>query len=330
MRAVAAFDGLPVDDPASLVDVELEVPEPRPADLLVEVRAVSVNPVDVKRRVRGGPSSTPRVLGFDAAGTVVATGERVTGFAVGDEVYYAGDVTRQGSNAEYQAVDHRIVGHKPSSLSFAEAAALPLTGLTAWESLFDRLGLGHRSDGTLLVLGAAGGVGSVLVQLARLRTAVRVIGTASRPQSAQWATRLGAHAVVDHRDLVPRALEAAPDGVEWLFSPFSTGRIEEFARIVKPFGHIVAIDDGAPDLTPLKPRSIAWHWEFMFTRAAERTPDMAEQGRILEAIARHVEAGELMTTVSTVLDDFSAAGLRHAHALVESGRTIGKVVIARP
>ncbi|WP_369055970.1 zinc-binding alcohol dehydrogenase family protein [Kineococcus terrestris] len=330
VNAVAALDGLPISDPASLQDVRVEVPRLRPHDVLVRVEAVSVNPVDVKVRTGLGPQEVPRVLGWDAAGTVEAVGDAVTSLSVGEEVWYAGDVTRPGSNTELQAVDARIVSRKPASLSFAEAAALPLTSITAWESLFDRLRLGAGSSGTLAVLAGAGGVGSVLVQLAKQLTGLRVLAGASRPESRRWVEDLGADAVFDHHDLVSSLGEVAPDGVEFLFSPNSAGNIEAFAEVVKPFGHVVAIDDPVGlDLFPLKSRSIAWHWELMFTRPVHQTPDLAEQSRLLGEVAALVDTGRVRTTMTTVIDDFSAAGLREAHRLVETGRTVGKVVVHR-
>ena len=330
VNAVAAFDGLPIADPASLQDVTVPVPELRPHDVLVRVHAVSVNPVDVK--VRGGLSrqTTPKVLGYDAAGVVEATGADVTTLAVGDEVYYAGDITRSGSNTELQAVDERIVARKPATLGFAEAAALPLTSLTAWESLFDRLRLDATSRGTLAVLGGAGGVGSVMIQLAKQLTGVRVLASASRAESQAWVEELGADDVIDHRDLVASVEGVAPDGLDHLFSPASQGNVEAFARILKPFGEIVAIDDPVGlDLMPLKSKSIAWHWEFMFTRSTYTTPDVVEQKHVLEEVASLVDAGRIRTTLTTAIDDFSAVGLREAHRLVETGRTVGKVVVHR-
>ncbi|NAZ87214.1 zinc-binding alcohol dehydrogenase family protein [Kineococcus indalonis] len=330
VHAVAAFDGLPISHPDALVDVEVPVPELRPRDLLVRVRAVSVNPVDVKVRSGLERRDTPKVLGWDAAGTVEAVGPQVEGFGVGDEVWYAGDLTRPGSNTELHAVDERVVSRKPTTLGFAEAAALPLTTITAWESLFDRLRLTGSSRGDLLVLGAAGGVGSVLVQLAKLRTGLRVLAGAGKAESREWVTALGADAVVDHHDLVASVRAQAPDGVDLLFSPHSTGNVEAFAEVLKPFGEVVAIDDPVGlDLYPLKTKSITWHWELMFTRPMFTTPDVAEQGRLLAETASLVDAGHLRSTLTTAIDDFSAAGLREAHRLVETGRTVGKVVVHR-
>ncbi|HEY9411611.1 MAG TPA: zinc-binding alcohol dehydrogenase family protein [Jiangellaceae bacterium] len=329
MSAIVSFDGLPIDDPRSLVDDTVDVPQLRPRDVLVRVEAVSVNPVDVKRRAGHTSASGALVLGYDAAGTVVARGPDVTTVAVGDEVYYAGDITRPGTNAEFHAVDERLAARKPASLGFAEAAALPLTAITAWESLFDRFALSEASTGTLLVLTGAGGVGSIMIQLARQLTGVRVLASASRDESRAWAVRMGAHDVVDHHDLVATTARAAPDGLDYLFTSYSRGNIPAFAEIVRPFGHITAIDDAALDLYPLKSKSIAWHWELMFTRSMYETPDMIEQKRLLERVAELVDEKAITTTMTTAIADFSAAGLRRAHELVESGRTVGKVVVHR-
>ncbi|MFK3980630.1 zinc-binding alcohol dehydrogenase family protein [Micromonospora sp. NPDC050397] len=328
MPAVGYRRNLPITDPESLVDAESPVPAPGPNDLLVRVEAVSVNPVDVKLRAGRDPDGELKVLGFDAAGVVVAVGERVTRFAVGDEVYYAGSIGRPGSNARFHAVDEHVVGHKPASLTFAEAAALPLTTITAWEALFDRFALTKQSAGTLLVLGAAGGVGSMAVQLARELTDLTVIGTASRPESREWVTGLGAHRVVDHRDLVDAVRAVAPAGVDYLISPFTAGNIERYAEIVRPGGHIVAIDEPEGlDLLPLKAKSISWHWEFMFTRPLFLPADPA-QHQLLEESARMVDAGRLRTTMTIELGPINAENLRRAHGLVEGSSAIGKVVVA--
>lgn len=329
VTAVGSFAGLPIDDPDALVDVEIAIPELRPRDVLVRVQAVSVNPVDIKRRRSLSPSSTPVVLGFDAAGVVESVGPEVSTVAVGDEVWYAGDVSRPGTNAEFHAVDERIVARKPTTLSFKDAAALPLTTITAWESLFERFGLTVDSTGDLLVLGAAGGVGSAMIQLAKELTGVRVIATASRHDSRDWARSLGADVVIDHHDLEKESLAVAPDGVDYLFSPHSAGNIDTYAAIVRPFGHITAIDEPEGlDLVPLKAKSIAWHWELMFTRALY-SYDMIAQQRMLIDAANLVDRGAMRSTVTTVIEDFSAAGLREAHRMVESGRMIGKVVVHR-
>lgn len=306
-----------------LADVEIEVPGLEPHDLLVRVRAVSVNPVDTK--VRSGSPADGRILGWDAAGVVERVGSAVTLFRPGDEVWYAGSVARPGSNAELHAVDERIVGRKPQSLDFAEAAALPLTTITAWETLFDRLRLTADSTGTLLVLGAAGGVGSVLIQLARQLTRLEVVAGASRPESREYALGLGAHRVVDHHEDLAAAL---PDGVDYVFSPYTAGRIETYARIVRPFGAIVAIDEPEGlELLPLKSKSIAFHWELMFTRPLH-DPASTAQHELLNAAADLVDKGVLRTTLTKRLDGINAANLAAAHAYVESGSAVGKVVVA--
>lgn len=328
MAAIGAFTADSIEH--GLRDVTVDVPQLRPRDVLVRVLAVSVNPADWKVRSWLTPSEEPAILGYDAAGVVEAIGPEVTTLNVGDEVWYAGDVTRPGSNADLQAVDERIVSRKPESLSFADAAALPLTTITAWQSLFDRFRLTRESTGDLLVLGAAGGVGSIMIQLAKALTDVRVIATASRDESRRWVQNMGADVVVDHHNLREETLAAAPDGVDYLLSPHSAGNIDDYAAIVKPFGHITAIDEPPGlDLLALKEKSIAWHWEMMFTRPRFETPDMIEQQRLLAATAQLVDQGTLRTTVTKTIEDFSAAGLREAHRDVESGRMTGKVVITR-
>ncbi len=330
MRAIGYLDNLPISDPESLVDLESPVPIPGPHDLLVEVRAVSVNPVDVKQRAAAKPVDGGRILGFDAAGVVHAIGDRVELFAPSDEVYYAGTINRQGTDSQFHAVDERIVGHKPTTLSFEDAAALPLTTITAWESLFDRLNLTQNSTGTLLVVGASGGVGSMMLQLAaKLVPGLRVIATASRPEAERWVRNLGADEVVNHRgDLAEQVLALAPKGVEYLFSSYSAGQIEAYATIVKPFGHVVAIDDPhGVDVGAFKGKSIAWHWESMFTRPVHRTPDMLGQHELLDQVAMLVDAGLIVSTATTRLSPLDAEQLREAHRLVESGNVIGKVVV---
>ena len=331
MTAIGAFATESIEDAEALQDVTVDVPELRPRDVLVRVLAVSVNPADVKVRASLQPSSEPAILGYDAAGIVEAVGPQVETLSVGDEVWYAGDLTRPGSNAEFQAVDERIVSRKPASLSFADAAALPLTTITAWETLFDRFGLTKDSTGDLLVLAAAGGVGSIMTQLAKALTGLRVIATASRDESRRWAQSMGADAVINHHNLRDEALKVAPGGVDYLFSPHSKGNIDDYAAIVKPFGHITAIDEPPGlDLLALKEKSIAWHWELMFTRSKFETPDMIEQQRLLATTASLVDDGTLRTTVTKTIEGLTAEGLREAHRDVETGRMTGKVVVTRP
>ncbi|MFT4213394.1 MAG: zinc-binding alcohol dehydrogenase family protein [Microbacterium sp.] len=326
--AIGYETNLPAADPGALIVREVDVPTLGPHDLLVEVEAVSVNPVDVKLRA-GAPSGGFRVLGFDAAGTVREVGSEVTLFTPGDVVFYAGSIDRPGTNQRFHAVDERIVGRKPKTLSFADSAALPLTAITAWESLFDRLGLAEDSTGTLLIVGATGGVGSIMLQLAEaLCPGVTVIATASDDERAAWVRGLGAeHVVNHHQDLAAQVLANAPEGVEWAFTAHSDGQIGTYAQIVRPFGHVVAIDDGPRDVSPLKGKSIAWHWELMFTRPLQQTPDMIEQHRLLNTIADLVDDGRLRPTTTTTSAPISATTLREAHELVESGRTVGKIVI---
>jgi zinc-binding alcohol dehydrogenase family protein len=320
-------ENLPVENPDAITARTVPLPTPGPHDLLVSVHAVSVNPVDVKLRANA-PSSGFRVLGFDASGVVEAVGDAVTLFAPGDEVYYSGSFTRPGTNQLLHLVDERVVGAKPTTLTLTDAASLPLTALTAWESVFDRLGITSDSKGSLLVVGASGGVGSILIQLVSvLAPDVRIIATASSAESAAWVTDLGAKEVVNHReDLAGQVRKLAPDGVDWIFTAYSDGQLAIYADITRPYGHIVAIDDGARDVEPLKPKSISWHWEFMFTGPVE-TPESTHQHEILSHITKLVDAGRIRATTRTVLSPIDADTIREGHRLVETGRTMGKVVI---
>lgn len=325
--AVASIHAGPVDATGSFVDITLDVTPPTGHDLLVEVHAVSVNPVDGKVRACFDPQDEPKVLGWDAAGVVLAVGPEVTGYTAGDEVFYAGSIARSGSNAGLQLVDERIVGRKPATLDFAEAAALPLTSITAWEVLYERLHLTPESTGTLLVVGGAGGVGSMLTQLARRIPGVTVVATASRPETADWVRSMGAHHVVDHHHLVELVREVAPDGVDWIFTAFSEGNVAAFADLLKVRGEVVAIDDPVGlDLLALKTKSITWHWELMFTVPLFE-PASTAQRQLLDEVSRLVDAGELRTTLTQRLGPLSADTLREAHRHVESSSTIGKVVL---
>jgi len=331
MTVIGSYRGLPISDPQSMVSAELPLPDLRPHDVLVRVAAVSINPADVTRRAAAPAADTPTVLGFDAAGTVVALGPEASGYVLGDEVYYAGDVSRQGSNAEYHAVDSRIVGRKPANLTWAESAAVPLTTITAWEAMFDKFKLTPETRGTLLVVAGAGGVGSMLIQLAKKLTELTVIATASREESRDWAHSLGADMVVDHSgDFAANVLDQVPDGVDYIFSPYSKGNVENYAKIGRPFSEVCAID-GHPDLNlqPLMRKSITWHWEWMFTRSVFATDDITTQRDLLDRAAEMFESGDLRTTLTTEISGFTVDNLRKAHELVESGRTIGKVVVAR-
>ncbi len=334
MRAVGYRQPGAIDRDESLVDVELPRPVAKGRDILVEVRAVSVNPVDTKVRRGAAPDEDGwKVLGWDAAGTVAAVGAEATLFRPGDAVFYSGTLNRSGTNAEFHLVDERIVGAKPASLDWAAAAALPLTAITAWEALFDRLDVRRPVPGAapaILVVGGAGGVGSIAVQLARALTDLTVIGTASRPETAAWVTAMGAHHVIDHAK--PLAGEVAALGIGapgFVFSTTQTARhLADIAAMLAPQGHFALIDDPATlDVNAFKRKSASVHWEFMFTRPMFDTPDVAEQGRLLNEVSRLVDAGVLRTTMTERLAPIDAATLKRAHALIESGTARGKIVL---
>jgi zinc-binding alcohol dehydrogenase family protein len=333
MKAVVYTQhGLPIDHPEALHEMDLPAPVPGARVLLVEVRAISVNPVDTKVRL-GAAVTAPRVLGWDAAGVVVATGAEVTAFKPGDAVYYAGSLTRPGSYSALHLVDERIAGHKPASLDFADAAALPLTSLTAWELLFDRLKVAEQGGAgkSIVIIGASGGVGSILTQLAAKLTGLTVIGTASRPETREWVRQLGAHHVIDHGQ--PMAPQLAALGMPHADIVISLTHTEQhYADIVEmlaPQGQFALIDDPATlDAMPLKRKSISLHWELMFTRSMYETADMARQHEILERVAALADAGTLRTTVGEHFGAITAANLRRAHALIESNKAKGKIVLA--
>jgi zinc-binding alcohol dehydrogenase family protein len=335
MKAVGYWQSLPIADPQSLNDTTAEVPVPGPRDLRVAVKAVSVNPIDTKMRMRAQakPGEPPKILGYDAAGVVEAVGPEVSLFKPGDEVFYAGSIARPGTNAEFHLVDERIVGRKPKSLSFAQAVALPLTAITAWELLFDRFGVspGKAPDGrALLVMGGAGGVGSIMIQLARRMTALTVIATASRPETKAWCTAQGAHHVIDHTK--PLADELAAIGhpnVALIASLTGTEQhFPAYPSIITPQGKIGMIDDSPPlDVSLLRRKAASLHCESMFTRSLFGTPDMIAQHHLLNEVAAMVDGGMILTTMTQQLTPINAANLRQAHAMSESARTIGKVVV---
>ena len=333
MKAVGYRQALPIDHPASLEDLELHAPAAGARDLLVRVKAISVNPVDTKVRRNAAPEpGQTKVLGWDVVGIVEAVGAQVRDFKIGDRVYYAGSITRPGANSELHAVDERIVAKAPTSLADAQAAALPLTTITAYELLFDRLGVpkGGGAGQTLLIVGGAGGVGSILIQLARQLTKLKVIATASRAETRQWCLGLGAHAVVDHSKPLAAELETGGFGkVDMVASLTQT--VQHYAQIIeslKPQGSIAVIDDMPTlDALPLKTKSLSLHWELMFTRSRFETPDMDEQGKLLAEVAALVDAGKVRTTLNAHLGTINAANLKKAHALIESGKSLGKVVL---
>ena len=332
MKAVAYRQALPITAADALLDITLPEPVARGRELLVRVHAVSVNPVDTKvRRNTAPPEGGARVLGFDAAGVVEAVGEAVSLFKPGDRVFYAGALNQRGSNAELQCVDERHVGQMPATLTFAQAAALPLTSITAWELLFERLGVTAETDGALLIVGAAGGVGSILTQIARQLTKLTVIGSASRDSTQAWVRELGAHHVIDHRQ--PLAAELKRIGIDAVTHVASLTHTEaHYAQIVEalaPQGRLGLIDDlTAPlDVRLLKPKSLSLHWEMMFTRSMFGTPDMAEQGALLNRIAELVDVGRLRSTLGENFGRINAENLKRAHAAVESASTRGKTVL---
>ena len=339
MKAVAYYQPLPAEHPEALQDVQLADPTPGPHDLLVEVRAISVNPVDTKIRhgvIRLGDApdnGAAKVLGWDAAGTVKAVGSEVSLFKPGDKVFYAGAIDRAGANSELHVVDERIVGRMPGSLDFARAAALPLTAITAWELLFERLGVREGKGDerqSLLVIGAAGGVGSILVQLARQLTGLTVIGTASRAETQQWVRELGAHHVIDHsQPLLPQLKALGHDQVSMVASLTHTDQhLDQLIEALAPQGKLALIDDPAQlDVVKLKRKSLSLHWEFMYTRSLFQTEDMVEQHRLLNRVSQLIDDGVLKTTVGEHFGRIDAANLRRAHALLESGKARGKIVL---
>jgi len=334
MKAVGYFQSLPIDHAESLIDLTVAEPVPGDFDLLVEVKAVSVNPVDTKVRMRAASTDgQPRILGWDATGVVRAVGAKVSRFQPGDKVWYAGDVTRAGSNSELHLVDERIVGPMPTSLGYAEAAALPLTAITAWELLFDRLKVltaDPTRDNTLLVIGAGGGVGSILIQLARQLSGWTVIGTASRPQTQTWVRELGAHHVIDHSKPLAEGLKAV--GIAQVSAAISITHTDEYLSqivdLLEAEGQFALIDDPKSlDVLAFKRKSLSVHWESMFTRSTFRTPRLARQGEILRRVAQLVDRGIVRSTVAERFGTISAANLKRAHALLESGASRGKIVL---
>ncbi|MEA2602163.1 MAG: NADPH:quinone reductase [Acidobacteriota bacterium] len=338
MRAVGLYRYLPIEDPESLLDVEVPTPEARGRDLLLRVKAVSVNPVDTKvRSPKEAVETQPRILGWDAAGVVEAVGDGVSLFSPGDEVYYAGSHVRPGCDSELHLVDERIVGRKPRTLSFEQAAAMPLTTLTAWEVMFDRMGVPRAGEGpsaSVLIIGGAGGVGSIAIQIARRVAGLRVLATASRGESAQWCRSLGADEIIDHHQPFAEQFQRLGEPeVDYILCFNSTEKhIQNMADVIKPqgkIGCIVGAKGNAPIPTSLFMRkSVAFCWELMFTRAEFQTPDMQVQHDILNAAADLYDDGTLRTTMRESLGPLNAENLRRAHAAIESGRTIGKLVLS--
>ncbi|WP_447772967.1 zinc-binding alcohol dehydrogenase family protein [Aeromonas veronii] len=331
MKAIALTHYLPSDHPDCFIAANLPDPVPGPRDLLVRVTATSVNPVDTKvRSPKAKIESSPRVLGWDAVGEVIATGSEVTLFKAGDRAWYAGDISRPGSNSALQLVDERIAAIAPTSLSDVEAAALPLTAITAWETLFERFALTRESRGKLLIIGGAGGVGSIAIQLARQLTDMEVIATASRPESREWCLEMGAHRVVNHHKLQEELTALGITQVDAIFCTNATAEHwATMAGLIRPFGHICTIAESSEpwDLSLLKSKSVTFSQEFMFTRSLFQTPDMIEQHRLLGRVAELVDEGVLQTTLTRTIPSLTPVTLAQAHAEVEAGRMVGKLVI---
>lgn len=332
MKAVAYQKAGPITSPEALVDIELDTPVAEGHDLLVRVQAISVNPVDTKIRKNVSAESGWRVLGWDAVGVVEAIGDKVTQFKVGDIVWYAGALNRQGSNSELQLVDERIVGHKPKNLEVTEAAALPLTAITAWEMLFDRLQVQKNApeNTTILVIGGAGGVGSITIQLLKQLTNLTIIATASRPETKEWVKQLGADYVLDHREpLAPQIKQLGLNAPLYVFSTTQTDQhLSDIVELIAPQGHFGLIDDPEQlDIKPFKSKSVSVHWEFMFTRSMFQTADMQKQSELLNEVSKLVEEGKIKTTVTEVLSPINAENLKQIHQQIESGKTKGKIVL---
>mgnify|MGYP003384757853 CR=1 FL=1 len=338
MKAIGYTQSLPISDPLSLVDIEMPQPIASGHDLLVRIKSIAVNPVDCKIRQNVATAGNEyKVLGWDAVGEVVATGDAVCNFKPGDLVFYAGDLNRQGSNAEFQLVDERIVGKKPTSLSDSEAAALPLTAITAWELLFERLAIKkqlpnakEKSNDVILIVGAAGGVGSILVQLASVLTGATIIATASRESSTNWVKKLGADYVIDHSKPLPEQIKQLDIGqVTHVASLTHTDSyLDSYIEVLAPMGKIALIDDPkSVDITKLKQKSISLHWEFMYTRSMFKVADMIEQHYLLNKVSDLIDQGYIQTTVGKNLGTINAKNLREAHKEIESGKSIGKIVL---
>lgn len=333
MKAIGFTQSLAITEQDSLFEFETSLPELKNNDLLVKVSATSINPADAKIRIRSAKDKTleqPKVLGYDAVGEVVGKGADVEGFEIGDRVYYAGDVTRMGANAEYQAVDYRITAKAPKSLSDEAAAVMPLATLTAWEALFDRLRVRPEEKKSILIIGGAGGVGSITIQLAKQLTNLNVIATASRPETEQWVRDMGADYVVNHRNLVESVREQGIQHVDYIFNVADTkGHWESMVELIAPQGMISSIVefDGGIDLSALQGKSAGFVWELMFTRSLFNTEDIQKQQDILFQAANLIDAGRIKSTLTSTLNGFSVDTIKDAHQRIESSASIGKTAI---
>jgi len=337
MKAIGYTSPQPITSPESLVDIEAPQPTAEGRDLLVNVKAIAVNPVDYKIRQNRAPAAGEHaIIGWDAVGEVVAIGQDASNFQLGDIVFYAGDLTRQGSNAEYQVVDERLVGHKPKSLSNADAAALPLTSITAWELLFEHLDIKqqppestHKSDEVILVVGAAGGVGSIFIQIAKAVTGATIVATASRASSQNWVKELGADYAIDHSKPLQPQIDELGIQITHVASLNHTGSyMDAYIDMLPPFGKIALIDDPKNlDISNIKPKSLSVHWEFMFARSMFKSKDMHKQSDLLNSISELVDSGFIKTTAGKNIGVINATNLKHAHQELESGKSIGKIVL---
>lgn len=335
MKAIGFKTSHPIDHKESFIAFETETPRPTGRDLLIQVEAVSVNPVDYKIRQNSAKNKVleqPKIIGWDAVGTVKAVGDQTGLFKVGDPVFYAGDITRPGSNAEYQLVDERIVGKRPKEIGLAEAAAMPLTALTAWEILFDRIRVSKEKDAgkSILVIGGAGGVGSVAIQLAKKVAGLTVIATASRPETTDWCKQMGADHVVDHRDLISETRKAGFQHVDFILDFVDTNSYwDTMVELIKPQGHIASITGSSEPvvLNKLKNKSVSFSWELMYTRSIYQTDDMIEQHHILNRISELLDDGTLRPTLSRTFEGLSVESFKQAHDLQETGKAIGKTVV---
>ncbi|RZL17540.1 MAG: zinc-binding alcohol dehydrogenase family protein, partial [Pedobacter sp.] len=326
---------LPIADAESFIEFDKDIPVPTDQQLLVKIEAVSVNPVDYKVRknsLKDQIADSPKIIGWDAIGTVEAVGEHVNLFKKGDQVFYAGDITKEGSNQEYQLVEQNIVGFAPKKLSASESAAMPLTALTAYELLFDRMRLSESRDKgkSILIIGGAGGVGSIAIQMCKKKLGLTVIATASRENSKAWCKKMGADFIVDHNNLLEEMRGIGHEEVDFILDFVDVNQYwDAFVKLIKPQGQIGSISDPTKpvDLKQLKSKSISFHWELMFTRAMFHTPDRIRQHDILNTVAKWLDEGDLLTTVNSVLKGFNAMNLKEAHRQLESGSTIGKLVI---
>jgi len=330
MKAISYIDGMDHGFQNPLVDIEKAMPSLKDRDLLVRIKAISVNPVDTKVRRNPVAVGNTRILGWDAVGEVVEVGSGVQHFKVGDQVWYAGDLTRDGSNAEYQAVDERIVSLKPQSLSDAEAAALPLTAITAWEMLFDRFNVDLDQSDNILVIGGAGGVGSIAIQLLKAKTNLKVIATASREETKAWVKSLGADYVIDHTEDLNMQIKALGlDAPRYIFSTNQTETyLPQISKLIAPQGKFGLIDDPKSlDIGEFKSKSVSVHWEFMFTRSMFNTTDIEQQSQLLHQVAELVDNHKIKTTLNQTLGKINAKNLKLAHELIETGRAKGKIVL---